>query len=82
MVKELHGKCYYVELRNWEERYIVYDFTQSEEALKNEEFYLTRHPDGRWIICSDSPVESFRGDKYKAWERVKRKLYASRKTSS
>ena len=79
MIKELHGKVYYIDLGK-DETIVekVKQFVLEERALANEVFFITRHPlpDGNFVLESKAKVESFRGDKYSAWERVKRKVYS------
>lgn len=81
MIKELHGKYYYIELKNFMELHEVIDLIKSEESLKDEKFNLSRVPGGNWIVLSEAPCEHFRGEKYSSWEKVKRKLYTLRRES-
>lgn len=76
MIKELHGKKYYVDLGdNYQIVIEAQSFLTTLESLQDETFGLRKTEDKHWIIYSDSRVEAFRGQKYSDWERFKRYVY-------
>ena len=81
MIEAFHGKYYYVECKNNDEANTFLDSIDKEESLKNERFEIC-YIDGKVVVVSDCKLETFRGDKYIAWERVKRKLYSGRRKES
>lgn len=80
MIKLLHGKRYYIEMtRSLELVQDVLSFLKEQDELKDEDFFYSKHPNGNYVIISESDVEAFRGKKYSAWERVKRYAYKIKK---
>lgn len=76
MIKELHGKRYYVDLG--EDRQIVlkaHDFRKTLNSLQDEIFSIKKLENGHWIMYSESGLETFRGKKYSDWEKFKRYVY-------
>ena len=80
MVKELHGKHYYIELRKGESLLVVRNLIDNQKALSDETFDVMWH-NGNQVIFSKAGRESFRGPKYNAWEKVKRDFYKIRRES-
>ena len=74
MIKDLHGKHYYISMNTYQEVLLVEDFISNLEALKDELWTLTK-VDHKWILFSDAHCGDFRGAKYSAWEKVKRFYY-------
>lgn len=79
MVKEFHGKRYYVELENVYQAVDAQRFLDTIKGLRDETFGLRKMPNNHWIIYSNSPVETFRGQKYSDWEKFKRYVYKLKK---
>jgi len=76
MIKEFHGKRYYVDLGdNYQVVIEAQIFKSNLESLQDETFGIRKMPNNHWVIYSDSPVESFRGQKYSDWEKFKRFIY-------
>ena len=81
MIKDFHGKRYYTDLGDLYQMVInAQKILESLDALKDETFGVTKM-DGHWIIYSDSTCETFRGPKYRAWERFKKEIYRLKKES-
>ena len=85
MNKKAHGKFYYMELTE-DEVDIFKKLIENDENLRNEEFEVYKSPQNSLLkekypvlVMSKSPVETFRGKKYSAWEKVKRTIYVLRK---
>ena len=70
-----------MELRNYDETFKIAKYIHEEKALKDEKF-IGCVINGSWVFTSESKVETFRGPKYSAWERVKSRMYSSRKKES
>lgn len=79
MVKELHGKLYYIELRDYQEVILAQKILEKSFSLKDEFFVLKRRREDSWILYSEAPIESFRGSKYREWEKLKVTIYKMRK---
>lgn len=70
MIKEYHGKVYYIELTSSMELKVAENYLSSCEDLWDERFYKKKYKKGM-VLYSESPVETFRGKKCIAWERLK-----------
>ena len=79
MVKEFHGKNYYVEVPNYQIVIEMIDYLWEDPILNDEFFGLTKTPDGTWVLYSDAKVGKFRNKKYAAWEKFKRFVYKLKK---
>lgn len=79
MVKELHGKVYYIELRDYQEVVTVQKIKNESFSLKDEFFVLKKRDENSWILYSEAPTGSFRGSKYREWEKLKATIYKLRK---
>lgn len=79
IIPELHGKHYYMVLQTYQEVVTVQDLIISFDVLDDETFTITKHPYGYWILYSDAKCGEFRGPKYRAWEKIKSKIYRSRR---
>ena len=78
-----HGKHYYIEVRPSLIKDKIFDFIATQTALKDEEFMLYySNPSNTWVIWSRATCGTFRGEKYSAWERVKRYAYKLKKEYS
>lgn len=87
MVKEYHGKTYYMEFDNDKlaEKCIkmIFDNPYFEEDLvglrvnKDTGKCVVYFPPGAGYRCGD-----FRGEKYSAWEKIKRDMYKLKKEES
>lgn len=75
MIKELHGKHYYVELDNYQLVIEAQRMISEDPILKDEFFVMTKNNQGTWIIYSEAKCGSFIGKKYSAWEKFKRDIY-------
>lgn len=75
MIKELHGKHYYVELDNYQLVIEAQNLISEDDVLKNELFTLSKMDNGKWVIFTEEKCGNFRGPKYRAWERFKRNIY-------
>ena len=75
MVKELHGKHYYVELETYQLVIEAQNLISDDDILKNELFVISKMDNGNWVLYTEAKCCSFRGKKYSAWERFKRNLY-------
>lgn len=80
MIKnQYHGKQYYMVLKDKKELDYAIKMISMEWDLRWEPFYTEHDETDRYIIISESKRESFRGKKYAAWERVKRRVYQRRR---
>ena len=78
-----HGKHYYIEVRPSKLKDKIFEFIKTQDELKDEEFMLYySNPSNTWVIWSKAMCGSFRGEKYSAWERVKRYAYKLKKEDS
>ena len=78
IVKELHGKHYYIVLNYYQEVINVQEYISKFEVLQDEFWTLSKMDNEKWIIFSDASCGSFRGAKYSAWEKVKALIYKGR----
>lgn len=78
MVKELHGKHYYIELKKGESLLSLRTLLDNQRVLHDEVFDVMWH-NGNQVLYSKAKCTTFRGEKYRAWEKVKRDFYAVRK---
>ena len=81
MVKELHGKHYYIELEYYQLVIEAQRLISEDNVLKNETFTLSKMDNGHWVIFTDETCGNFRGPKYRSWERFKRNIYKIKKES-
>ena len=79
MIKEFHGKNYYVEVPIYQMVIQMMDYISDDPILSKEFFGLTKKPGGTWVLYSDAKVGDFRGKKYSAWEKFKRFVYKMKK---
>lgn len=83
MLKDFHGKVYYLEIKNFEELHFVKNLIMKNKELKKEVFYICPITYGltvtSFVIYSEAKCGEFRGEKYSAWEKVKSNLYVFRK---
>lgn len=82
MIKELHGKHYYLEIEKPKHIEKVLEFIEMESAFKGEKFVMPLTWHKPYVIRSEAWCEEWRGDKYSAWERVKRKYYTLKKSET
>ena len=84
MINSLHGKHYYIESKSYAEiRNVIAGFFDEEKALKEEQFRVVCCINSKGEPChaiySDSECGSFNDEKYKAWKRIKDRIYQYRK---
>lgn len=79
MVKELHGKLYYIELWDYQEVILAQKILEKSSSLKDEFFVLKRRGEDSWLLYSEAPIGSFRGSKYRELEKLKATIYKMRK---
>ena len=81
MIKELHGKHYYMafDIDDWDVCSEIFDILAESDTLKGESFYL-RRMDDKYVIASEASCASFRGAKYHEWERIKALSYTLKKS--
>lgn len=83
MIKEFHGKRYYINLGpdpNLVEHVFIFLYQQTPIA---NEWWTVRVVDGDLIlVCLSAPMESFRGERYSSWEKVKRYAYKLKKEAN
>lgn len=72
---ELHGRHYYMELTSQYEVRKTMEYISEEKAFDNDEFYVSESEKHSFYLWSLAKAGEFRGEKYSAWERVKRKTY-------
>lgn len=80
MNKDLHGKRYYMEFDNdeFDECYKIFVAIIDSEVLEDEDFSLQKMGD-KYVIYSEAKCGSFRGPKYREWERIKALSYTLKK---
>lgn len=76
MIEALHGKRYYMEFNTneWDACIKTFDALAESGVLENEPFYI-QLINGKYVIYSEASCTSFRGPKYREWERIKAKAY-------
>ena len=82
MIKKYHGKRYYTTVKKPGDVTIICAFMDSFPALKDEEFYIEFDDEmNLWVIYSEAKLESFRNEKYRAWQKILVYAQALRKRS-
>jgi len=76
MIKEFHGKYYYIEFKSKRNALLIATDLLTNKELKDEDFYLMERPEGNFVIvsgrhCNNGTEKGFRGSKYHEWERIK-----------
>lgn len=79
MVSKLHGKFYYMKLKNYQELIYAQELIEKSKDLEGETFRAEKLRDDSWILYSETRCENFRGKKYIAWEKIKAAVYRLRR---
>lgn len=79
MIREFHGKVYYVQCKSVKEAEWFIDLLYTFDDFDDEILAIRREVDGTAIVYTLSLVTLFRGQKYSVWEKCKSKLYRNRK---
>lgn len=75
---KLHGKHYYMTLRDENEMNYMKELLNNSEYLSEEDFHFDID-EARIICCSEATCETFRGPLYHEWERIKSYIYRMRR---
>lgn len=84
MIKELHGKRYYMEFDSITDAMIVWLALRHNIVLYDEDFDIYKIDDRFAVVskrkCNNGTTEEgFRGTKYHEWEQIKAITYAMKK---